>query len=110
MTTLDNFRQYFNHLEIPTELSSLIRFQQEVSRQKYYSEGFELIVGDNEKSLLKEISQDKDFLDSIWEFAKADASGSTYAFWLASSNMNLGNAPIIVFGSEGGAHIVAKKY
>ena len=58
--------------------------------------------------MLKTYSDDEGFLSSLIEFASADRTGSTYALWLRNGNTDLNNAPVIIFGSEGGYHVVAE--
>ena len=107
MIELTEFAKNFNGLETPIELVKLLEFTNEISNCNYYSEGFELIV-DTEKAGLKTCSEDQTFLSSIIGFANADHTGSIYGFWLINENKNFSEAPIIVFGSEGGSHIIAK--
>ncbi|MCJ8311620.1 MAG: hypothetical protein HRU38_02800 [Saccharospirillaceae bacterium] len=96
----------FKGLAIPSMLLSLLQFDNEVVKNNYFSDGFEFSV-DEEKTGLKTYSDEKDFLNSIYEFANSDGSGSSYGFWLKDGNVNLDQVPIVVFGSEGGYHIVA---
>lgn len=98
---------FFQGMEVPNKLLALLKFESEVSKQEYFSDGFEFSL-DKEKVGLKTYSNDKQFLNSIYEFANADGTGSTYGFWLMDGNTNLNDVPIVVFGSEGGYHIVAK--
>jgi len=100
---IENFQNY----EVPENLMALFMFVNQVSGQEYFSDGFEFSA-DKEKLGLKTYSTDELFLNSIHEFANADGTGSTYAFWLKDNITNLENAPIVVFGSEGGYHVVAK--
>lgn len=107
MLELKEFSKNFNDLAVPSELIELLNFQNEVSKESFYSDGFELTI-DTEKVGLKTYSEDEFFLSSIIEFANADYTGSTYGFWLKDKNKNLSESPIIAFGSEGGFHIVAE--
>ena len=107
MLELSEFSKNFNGLAVPNELIKLLEFQNEVSKDDFYSDGFELTI-DTEKIGLKTYSEDEIFLNSIMEFANADYSGSTYGFWVRDGNKNLGETPIVAFGSEGGFHIIAE--
>lgn len=98
---------HFQGLKIPSKLLALLIFDNEIAQDEYFSEGFEFSL-DEDKMGLKTYSNDETFLNSIIEFANADATGSTYGFWLKDNESNLEKAPIVVFGSEGGFHVVAK--
>ena len=50
--------------------------------------------------------EDATFAQHILPFAQADAQGAIYAFWL-SATAPLEQTPIVVFGREGGIHVVA---
>lgn len=97
---------HFRELNIPQKLLSLLQFDNEIAQSKYFSDGFEFAV-DKEKSGLKTYSENNVFLNSIYEFANADGTGSSYGFWLKDGNVNLEQVPIVAFGSEGGFHVVA---
>lgn len=92
---------------LPVSFMELMSFDS--VEDEFYSEGFELAV-DSEKLGLKTYSCEKEFLNSICEFAIADGSGSTYGFWLNNKHNDLRLSPIIVFGSEGGCHVVAQSF
>lgn len=96
----------FGSYEIPETLVALLDFVNNVSRKRWFSESFQFMV-DIEKIGLKTYSSEEAFLNRLVEFAYADATGSTYAFWLQKKDDSLENAPIVVFGSEGGYHLVA---
>lgn len=108
MLKVNDFKKNFNGLMMPEELIKLLNFQNSVDKDKFYSSGFELNV--IEKYGLKTYSEDLQFLNSILEFANADATGSSYGFWLRDKKENLKESPIVIFGSEGGYHIVAKNF
>jgi hypothetical protein len=107
MIDKNDFIKNFNGLTIPDELAKLLDFQNNVSKENFYSAGFELIVV-LEKFGLRTYSEDLQFLNSILEFANADGTGSSYGFWLNGSKQDLRETPIVIFGSEGGFHIVAR--
>ena len=98
---------YFQELSVPKKLLELLKFDTEVVQRNYFSDGFEFSL-DKERVGLKTYSTDEKFLSSIYEFANADGTGSTYGFWLKDGNRNLDEVPIVVFGSEGGFHVVAR--
>jgi hypothetical protein len=47
-------------------------------------------------------------LNKLIPFAQANYSGSFYAIWVSDSKKPLNQLPIVVFGDEGGIHIVAE--
>ncbi len=100
---------YFQGLNIPKKLLALLKFNNEIAQKEYFSDGFEFSL-DKEKIGLKTYSTDESFLNSIYEFANADGTGSSYGLWLKDDSSNLEESPIVVFGSEGGFHVVAKNF
>lgn len=107
MIDKNDFIKNFNGLTIPDELVKLLDFENNISKEKFYSAGFELIV-DLEKYGLRTYSEDLQFLNSILTFAIADGTGSLYGFWIKDNSHDLKKTPIVIFGSEGGYHIVAR--
>ena len=108
MVNLKEFKANFNNLEIPIELIELVNFQNSIGDDENFSHEFYIGRDYSDKSGIDGVSNDKEFTNSIIEFAMADGSGSTYAFWIRNKNENLSEAPILAFGSEGGIHIVAQ--
>jgi hypothetical protein len=98
-----SFAKNFNGLSVPEPLAKLLEFQEEVD--DVYSDGFWLDTFD--KDGLRARSKDKEFLSSLHEFAQADGTGSTYAFWTRHET-DLSRAPVVALGSEGGNFIVAE--
>ena len=82
----------------------MYEFEQEYGPETY-SECFGLLVT-NDKTGIKTWSEEEEFYNSFIEFAGANGSGSSYAYWLIDKDLN--NCPIVVFGDEGGVHIVAE--
>lgn len=109
MNMLEDLMNHFQGLTIPKKLIALLKFDSEVAQRNYFSDGFEFSI-DKEKTGLKTYSGDEAFLNSIYEFANADGTGSSYGFWLKDGCSDLENVPVVVFGSEGGFHIVAKNF
>ena len=101
---LNEFKRNFEGFEMPKELILLNEFDNNAS--DYYSESFELVLGS--KSGIATWSENKEFLDRLMPFAQANGSGSTYALWDDSESKELVNLPVVVFGDEGGCHIVAE--
>lgn len=106
MSTEEELVSYFQGLIVPKRLLALLKFDNEVAQKNYFSDGFEFSI-DKDKIGLKTYSDNETFLNSIYEFANADGTGSSYGFWLQDGNSNLDQAPIVAFGSEGGYHVVA---
>jgi hypothetical protein len=100
---LEEFAQNFRGYNISKELIFLRQFQDKFPD---YSQGFYLIVDD--KSGIKTCSENEEFLECLMPFAQANGTGSIYAIWNDGSDKLLDELPIIVFGDEGGVHIVAE--
>lgn len=71
-----------------------------------YAQGFSLTSGD--ESAIATWSKDKDFLKRLMPFASANGSGSVYGVWDDGKGKSINQMPVVVFGDEGGVHIVAK--
>lgn len=99
---MTKFREQFGNHKIPVLLEDLFRFEQEYGTESY-SECFYLSA--NDKTGIKTWSEDPEFYNAFIEFAAANGSGSFYTFWLQQDDLN--NCPIVVFGDEGGIHVVA---
>jgi len=100
----NEFAKNFHGHPVPQELLLLLEFDNHA--EDYYAEGFELALLD-EQWMLNSYSEDERFLKAVFEFAQADGTGSTYAIWQKSSNEDLSHSPVLIFGSEGGFHVVA---
>ncbi len=106
MSDPNEYLKNFAGHSIPEDVLSLWSFEQ--VRQGCYSQGFELIP--NDKSALSTWSEEPAFLERLVPIGQADGTGSIYAFWLPDATSALENAPIVIFGSEGGVHIVADSF
>ncbi|MFT4233108.1 MAG: hypothetical protein QM606_10095 [Leucobacter sp.] len=96
------YEKIFAGRAIAGDLQSLIDFDRE-HRSEYYADGFEFI-SDGRRGLAT-WSEDPEFLDALVPFALANGSGSIYAFWAIEEDLS--QCPIVVFGDEGGYHVVA---
>jgi hypothetical protein len=103
---IKEFKENWGLTAIPTELEKLIYFQTNISSYENYSDGFGVLI-DN-KSGLKSWSENDLFLDKLFPFAQANGSGSFYAIWNDGKTKTINEMPIVVFGDEGGVHIVAE--
>lgn len=102
--TLEDFKKNFNE-PITNEFKLFFEINDELGFENY-SQGFGLYEDD--KSGISSWSEDSDFLDKLMPFAQANGSGSMYALWNNGSGNSLSDLPVVVFGDEGGYHIVAK--
>lgn len=103
MDPAEAFAANFRGEPVPPELARLVTF--ELSADGAYSDGFELLVSDGQ--LLATWSEDPAFTERLYIFGEANASGSQYAIWRADPAAALADSPVVVFGDEGGAHVVA---
>lgn len=106
MIDIAEFKKNSGLAEIPAELEKLIYFQNHISSLENYSQGFGVLIDD--KSGLKSWSDNETFLNHLIPFAQANGTGSFYAIWDEGTDKSPGQMPIVVFGDEGGAHIVAE--
>ncbi len=97
------FRKQFGKNKLPLTLEKLLNFSNEVDFDTF-SDGFYL--DEYNKTGLKTYSEQPDFYNTFIEFACANGSGSSYAFWLIDTDLE--NCPIVVFGDEGGIFVVAE--
>lgn len=102
--TLKEYTQNSLGYAVPAILVDLLSFEHNNAIGDHYSESFELILDD--KYGLSTLSPEPDFLDQLIPFAQADDSGSFYALWL-HQQQDINYAPIVIFGSHGGIHIVS---
>lgn len=102
--TYDKFSAQFGNLKIPKPLKALFDFENQFTLEQSFSQGFYL--DDIDKYGLSTWCDKEEFLNNIIEFATANGSGSSYAFWKINDNLDF--CPIVVFGDEGGYHIVAE--
>ncbi len=73
-----------------------------------YCESFAINKFDDDSGLDAGWSKDSAFLKQLYPFARATGSGSFYAIWQVKPGDDLSTAPIVVFGDEGGEHVVAQ--
>ncbi|RQO42623.1 hypothetical protein DBR39_01750 [Chryseobacterium sp. KBW03] len=106
MIDIIEFKKNLGLGEIPVELEKLIYFQNTISSFGNYSQDFGVLI--DSKSGLKSWSDDEIFLNSMLPFAQANGSGSFYAIWNNGTDRPLNKMPVVVFGDEGGVHIVAE--
>lgn len=101
---VEEFKNNLNLKVLPEMLEKFIEFQNEYGFETY-SECFGLYI--DEKEGLKSWSKNSEFLDKLYPIAQANGTGSFYAIWKMNNQLELEKNPIILFGDEGGAHVVA---
>jgi hypothetical protein len=88
------------------ELNLLNDFQDRVGYENF-AQGFGLTeYGDT--SGLAAWSEDPEFTGRLVPFAQATGGGSFYALWRLDDREDLATLPVVVFGDEGGEHVVAR--
>ncbi|WP_264523980.1 hypothetical protein [Flavobacterium sp. N502536] len=102
--SLEEYSAQFGKYVLPADLVKLYKFEQEYGVESY-SECFGLTITED-KTGIKTWSEEEEFYNSFIEFAGANGSGSSYAYWLIDDDLN--KCPIVVFGDEGGIHVVAE--
>jgi hypothetical protein len=90
------------------ELNQLWDFDDQEDRAEYYAEGFELTGYADNSGLEAGWSKDPGFLRQLIPFAQANGTGSFYAFWRVDGRTDLATLPVVVFGDEGGEHVIAR--
>lgn len=102
MSTLQEYKDYFQPESVPEPLAKLIDFA--ATQKGWFSQGLEMEV-DPADMMFSTYSDKPAFLDNLFHIAEADGTGSSYAIWRQG---DLTTSPIIIFGSEGGYHVVAE--
>ena len=105
MPTLTEYAANFPGFAVPPELVKLVAFDTSAGNQ-FYSDGFELST--DRRGDLDSWSKDPEFVAQLMPFAQATGGGSFYALWLNGTSQDLSTVPVVVFGDEGGVHIVAE--
>lgn len=102
--TIEQFSANFPDHEIAYELVALLSFEQRYGAE-CYAQGFSLSTN---SYAVSSYSENEEFLKRLMTFASANGSGSAYALWDNGTGKALNEMPVIVFGDEGGVHVVAK--
>ena len=106
MIDINKFKENLQLEAIPVVLEKLIHFQNNTSAFECYSQGFGVYIDDWYG--IKTWSEEEAFLNRVYPFAQANCSGSFYTIWDDGTGKALDQMPIVVFGDEGGEHIVAE--
>jgi len=104
LLTPEDYANNFPGFDVPNELVELVEFQNQVGAE-CYSDGFAL--GTDDKSFLKLWSKRREFLANLMFIADANGTGSDYFFWNHGASKTLDKMPVVIFGDEGGVHVVA---
>lgn len=105
-SSLPLLQELFAPFTTPEPLVRLHALQEDVGYGQY-SQGLTLDV-DGRSGLMHGWSQEPAFLQALFPFGRANASGSFYALWNASGSGEPASWPVIVFGDEGGEWVVAR--
>lgn len=89
------------------ELNALHEFQAEAGYENY-ADGFGLDDWNDTSGLEAGWSKDPEFLAALVPFARATGGGSFYALWRIDDRADAATLPVVVFGDEGGQHVVAR--
>jgi hypothetical protein len=89
------------------ELNLLKELQDRLGFENY-AEGFGLTDYNDNAGLAAGWSKDSSFLARLVSFAQANGTGSIYALWRIDDRTDLATLPVVVFGDEGGQHVVAR--
>lgn len=101
------FSGNFKGRPVPAVLQQLLAFENTEAGGGYYAAGFELVDSEGD-GMLRTYSDDATFLQSLCMFAQADGTGSEYGLWISHPEQTTDDAPVVIFGSEGGFHVVAE--
>jgi hypothetical protein len=88
-------------------LNKLYTFQSKHGFESY-AEGFGVTKFDDDSALARGWSNHPDFLRALYPFAQANGSGAFYAIWRVNPGDDLSRSPVVLFGDEGGEHVVAQ--
>src|SRR5207237_1016206 len=105
LLTPEDYAKNIPGFTVPKEIVELIEFQN-IHGVENYSEGFGL--GTDDKSFLAIWSKHRDFLANLMFLGDANGTGSDYFFWRRGKGKKLSEMPIVIFGDEGGEHVVAQ--
>ncbi|WP_416972723.1 hypothetical protein [Streptomyces sp. 4F14] len=89
------------------ELNLLKEFQDEFGYEDF-ADGFGLTQYGDLSGLVAGWSDDPAFTGRLVPFAQATAGGSFYALWRLDDRTDPATLPVVVFGDEGGQHVVAR--
>jgi hypothetical protein len=103
----EKYAANFPGFELPSELDQLVDFQN-VEGAECYAQGFALEVESKALPLYKLWSKKPEFLAKLMTLGGANGTGSDYCVWNDGSSNSLKELPIVIFGDEGGQHVIAE--
>jgi hypothetical protein len=80
------------------------------SADDFLAQGFEIYDYDDKSSFIACDQTEPEFLSRLIPIAQANGSGSEYVIWRRDDRDDLATLPIVVFGDEGGEHLVARNF
>ena len=107
---LKEYEKAFYGHKIPETLQALAQFEEEVEGETY-AESFWLKTDkDIFNYWLNDSSEEEieEYSSHVFPFAHADGTGAFYAFWVKDDTVDLEEAPVVCYGSEGEVKIVSK--
>jgi hypothetical protein len=115
LPSAEQYAKNFPGFSLPETLASLIEFQNDYGIENF-AEGFAALPDD--QGLLKGFcgpegrlvsrAKDKQFLAALMPLATANGTGSGYFLWNDGGTKRLDEMPVLIFGDEGGHHVVAE--
>ncbi|UEG48959.1 hypothetical protein LK994_09955 [Ferruginibacter lapsinanis] len=99
---LFDFEHNFGIYYPPQELISLLDFQNKYYK---YSNGFGLFA--EGRFPIQYLSKEEGFLNQLMPFADGSPI-AVYSLWDDGTDRKLNTMPVVVFGDEGGVHVVAE--
>ncbi|WP_055527975.1 hypothetical protein [Streptomyces graminilatus] len=91
-----------------TELNLLKELEDRIGYENF-ADGFGLTEYGDISGLAAGWSEDPEFTGRLIPFAQATGGGSFYALWKIDDRADLATLPVVVFGDEGGQHVVARE-
>jgi hypothetical protein len=101
--TAKEFATNFKGKEVPGVLAALLKFQEQYGTETYSACFY---LDNNGDGGIESWSEDPAFLAKLFPFATANGSGSMYVLW--DNGAPSDSMPVLVFGDEGGVHVVAR--
>jgi hypothetical protein len=101
------FLKMTNMPEMPDLLGRLIDFQNRNGFESY-CHGFGIYAQDN--GVFRAWAKSGALIDSLFCIGQATGSGSVYAIWNTDAAKPLAEQPVVAFGDEGGAWVVASDF
>ncbi|MEU1185785.1 hypothetical protein ABZ464_50905 [Streptomyces sp. NPDC005820] len=92
----------------PVAEFNLLKDLQDRIGYENFADGFGLTEYGDLSGLVAGWSDDLAFTGRLIPFAQATCGGSFYALWKIDDRTDLAALPVVVFGDEGGQHVVAR--